>query len=225
LQLARQPTERALVWAYRCGDRYLISLIQNSLELIEISSGNYTKAKDLNRIGLQISKELEDPWLLSAMLREAGNLAQILGEQTEAIRLFTESGSLSHQQGLMGDYARTRYNLGVLFTLQGELPIADEYLKEALELFKQLDNRRGQAECLDGYGLLAYEQGKSEKAAILIGAADAEFARLKFERWPVDLLEHERLIAKLASELEPEKYSQALVRGAELSPEEAIDLI
>jgi len=225
MQAARQPSERALEWGQRCGDRYLISLILDSLDLIEVSAGNFASAVELNRRGLKISRELEDPWLLSGMLREAGNLAQIMGELPEAIRFFSESSSLSYQQGLMGDYARTCYNLGVISARQGELLTADQHLTEALSLFKQLDNRRGQAECLDGFALLASVQGQSEKAATLMSAADVEFAHLKLERWPADLLEHKQLLARLVNELEPEKYTQALTRGARLSLEEALDLI
>jgi tetratricopeptide (TPR) repeat protein len=225
IQVARQPIEQALEWAYRCGDRFLISLIMNSLEPIEVSAGNYTRALELSRSGLNITKELGDPWLHSALLREAGNLAQILGELPEAIQFFSESSSLSYQQGLMGDYARTRYNLGVISARQGEFFTAGQYLAEALALFKQLENRRGQAECLDGFAVLANAQGQFEKAAILMGAADAEFANLKLERWPVDLLEHQRLLPELVKELEPEKYTQAQSRGARLSLEEVIDFI
>jgi tetratricopeptide (TPR) repeat protein len=225
MQAARQPTERALEWGRRCGDRYLISLILDSLVLIEVSDGNYARALEHNWSGLQISRELDDPWLLSAMLREAGNLAQIMGELPEAIGLFKESNSLSSQLGLMGDYARTSYNLGVMYARQGEHLTAETYLTEALALFKQLDNRRGQAECLDGFALLAYAQDQPEKAAALIGAADAEFACLKIARWPADLLEHERLLAQITGELEPEIYAQAQSRGVSLSLDEAIDLV
>jgi len=49
-----------------------------------------------------------------------------------------------------------------------------------------------------------------------MSAVDVEFARLKLERWPADLVEHKQLLARLVNELEPEKYIQAQSRGASL---------
>ena len=63
---------------------------------------------------------MEDAWMISAALREAGNLAQAQGDYQQAARLFAESGALSEQQGLLNDLARARYNQGTVAILQGD---------------------------------------------------------------------------------------------------------
>jgi tetratricopeptide (TPR) repeat protein len=161
--------------------------------------------------------------MVSGALREAGNVSQAMGDYPAASDYFTESGEISRQQGLLNDYARTRFNLGYVAVLQGRLPAGRSKLHESLELFSLFDNRRGRAEALDGFAALAAAEGNPVRAARLLGAADASFETLGAGRWPVDLLEYQKLRAALEGRLGIDAFHTHYASGRQLSLEQALE--
>ena len=223
IQAARPHLEQALIWSRTAGDRLVISLVLNSLELVAISDGDYSGALALNQESLELAWQMKDMWMVSGALREAGNVSQAIGDYPAASDYFTESGEISRQQGLLNDYARTRFNLGYVAVLQGRLPAARSKLHESLELFSRFDNRRGRAEALDGFAALAAAEGNHARAARLLGAADASFETLGAGRWPVDLLEYQKLRAALEGRLGIDAFHTHYASGRQLSLEQALE--
>ncbi len=221
VQAARAYLEQALKWSRLAGDRSVTSLVLNSLVLLAASDGKFSEALAVNRESLEIARQMKDIWMISGALREAGNLAQAMGDYPTASDNFTESGEISRQQGLQNDYARTRFNLGYVTLLQENLPAARSYLHESHNLFGQLGNQRGLTECLDGYAALLAAEGHFELAARLLGAADASFEILGAGRWPVDLLEYQRLRTRLEEKLGEQAFGIHYASGQTLSLEQA----
>jgi predicted ATPase/class 3 adenylate cyclase len=221
---ARPDMEQALQWGRKAGDRLVISLVVNSLELLATSRGDFLQAEALNQESLELARQMKDVWMVSGALREAGNLAQARGDYLAASEYFLKSGDISRQQGLLNDYARTRFNLGYVAILLGELPAGRAHLRESQVIFDRMNHRRGLVECLDGYAALAAAEGKYELAAQLLGTGDAIFQSLGARRWPVDQIEYDRLQAKLTERLGILTFIDNYIAGEKLSLEAALIL-
>jgi tetratricopeptide (TPR) repeat protein len=222
LERAKPDLEKALYWSRLAGDRQLIALVLNSLVVLAISNQDFFAAQTLNLESLLLARQLDDDWMVSGALREAGNLAQAMGEYPQAVDYFTQSGEISREQGLTNDFARTRFNLGYLAVLQADFSLARSYLQESLDLFFRLSHRRGQMESLDGFAALAAYAGHLDAAARLLGAVDALFESLGSNRWPVDQLENEKLRQKLELGLGAKEFSKHYAGGRKLSLDQAI---
>jgi tetratricopeptide (TPR) repeat protein len=220
---ARTHLEQAENWSCTAGDRLVIFLVLESLQLMAVSEGDFTKALALIQQGLEITRQMKDNWMISGALRESGNIAQVTGDYAQAASLFRESGELSQQQGLLGDLARARYNQGYVAILQGDLPAGAAYFQESWSLFSQVENRRGQTEVLDGWAAFSAANGQDELAARLLGTADASFQQQGAGRWPVDLLEYQKLHGNLLDRLGEERFGEAYAAGQGLSIEQALE--
>ena len=214
--------QQAYEWVQRSGDRTLSSLVLNSMQLLCIATGDTARALQFNRQALEISRQLDDAYIQAAVLRETGNLALVQGELTEAASAFDESGRLSRQQGLESDYARSCYSRGMAAAWQGDLETAMACFCTALAGFQKAGLQRGQAECLDGFALLAALSGQPELSARLLGAADAALASLDIERWPVDVVLRQKLLARLHASLPLELFDQAYRSGQALALADAL---
>jgi len=219
---AQPYLDQALDWSRKAGDRLMISLVLNSLELLATSQGDFSKAQELNRESLEVAQEIKDVWMIAGALREAGNLAQAKRDYQAASEYYSESGEISLQQGLLNDYARTRFNLGYIAILQDDLAAGRAYLKESRGIFSQANHLRGQAECLDGFAALAAAEGQLGPAARLLGAADAWFQSQGAGRWPVDQNEYDRLRSRLEAELGIETFMANYAAGQQLDLEQAL---
>lgn len=222
VSIARPYLQNALDYSRRAGDRLIISLVLNSLELLAISDGDFDVAKQMNQESLALAEEMEDNWMVSAGLREAGNITQATGDYQQAAELFTRSAELSKKLGLFNDLARARFNQGCVSILRGEHECGQAFLRESWRLFSQLKNRRGQSEVLDGWALEASAKGACEAAAQLQGTADASLHALGVGRWPVDLLEYHKVRSALIDRLGEERYRQFYDQGRNLSLEDAM---
>jgi hypothetical protein len=126
---------------------------------------------------------------------------------------------------LLNDLARINYNLGYVAVLLGDLSAGQAYLNKSLGLFRPLGNLRGQTECLDGYAALAGAACHHTQAAQLLGAADASFESLGAGRWPVDLLEYQKLRGKLEEKLGADIFNALHASGMTLDLDQAFQLI
>ncbi len=71
--------------------------------------------------------------------------------------------------------------------------------------------------------LLQEQQGEgAERAARLVGAAEAQFEAIGAALWPADRLEHERTIDAVRTHLDEANWQAAWAEGRTMSLEQAI---
>ena len=108
--------------------------------------------------------------------------------------------------------------------LQGDLKRAEELLRDALARIQE-EHLSGHTlpDCLDWVAALARARGRTPDAAVLYGAADAQWEESGAVRYAPDRLTHAAALEELRGSLTPRDFSAAQQMGRNMSREQAIE--
>jgi tetratricopeptide (TPR) repeat protein len=145
------------------------------------------------------------------------------GDLLEARELMTERLALMRELENYAGISSEAGNLSMVERQLGSLEGADALAREALEI----DYRRGDdlpmPWKLNGLAAVATERGEFERAATLIGAADA-MIQAQGAAWPPDEWPHyERTVATLTDAMGSAAFGQARTAGRAMSSRDAVD--
>ena len=115
----------------------------------------------------------------------------------------------------MGDRAVvTLHNLGSALLGLGRAAEAEERFAEALALAREYDLADDPGYALDGLAAAAAALGQPERAARLVGAADAVFRAVGVSPQQFEAARREEVLSRLREELGPEALAAAMAQGA-----------
>jgi len=114
--------------------------------------------------------------------------------------------------------------MGHVARAQGQYDQAEMYLRESLALLKPLGDRRCIPLTLEGLACITVGRGWAERAARLLGAAQAMQAQTGAPSPPSTRADYLRTIADARQELGAEPFEAMWAAGAAMSLNEAVDL-
>jgi tetratricopeptide (TPR) repeat protein len=210
---------QALELGRRTGDATVTALGLTGLARIALRS-DLTEAQGLCREALRVTEGAADPRGRSNAVHVLGVAAQMAGDLEEARELMSERMALARELGSYAGVASEAGNLSVVERQLGNLDRADELAREALGIAVRREDEWLFPYLLSGLAAVAAERRELERAATLIGAAEA-MMEAQGAAWPPDERVHyERTLARLGSaELE-----RARAGGRSLSSEEAVEV-
>lgn len=156
-----------------------------------------------------------------AMLHIA-DLRLALGEVDEAIAVGEAAVARLEGRQHRADLGRALANLGAARLARGDLDAARSDWTRALDELRGLDFSYW---VFDHLALLAIAQQRDDCAALLVGQADAGYARMgKRKRVQNEQRAHERAMRHLTARLGPVALARKLAAGADAAEEDLIDL-
>src|SRR5262249_14319975 len=158
--------------------------------------GDYEAAAAAYQESLGLWRELGDEWCIAGMLKDLGNTAQRRGEYRQALSLFTDSISRYRELGSRPSTTRHDQGLSVRFT----------------------------SLCLAGVAEVAAAMGQPERAAHLLGAAEAALKATDADLWPAERTDYERSATAVREAMSEETFAASWAEGHALSLEQAIHL-
>ncbi|MEA2684867.1 MAG: hypothetical protein QOE93_62 [Actinomycetota bacterium] len=170
-------------------------------------------------------RALDDPWSVAVSATNLGWIAETGGELAEATVWYEESRQL---RGLVGDehgLARSAADLGRVARLRRNFKEARPQMEEALHAFQRLGDRRLAAACLLELADVAFERGRRDIAARLVGAAQAIRDALGTPAWPDEDLLEAHVLAELAATMGKPAMERARLVGRSLGLEDAVDMV
>ena len=169
-------------------------------------------------------RAIGDRWLGAITLITLGELARLERDYEQAVRLYAESLALLRQVGDRWFIAIVRHNLGQVAQDQGRYAEAEAIHAECLTLCRDLGNYRGVAMCLEKFAGVAALRGCCERAACLLGAAQA--VRMApptaVETGALDRLDYERGAALAKAGLAEDHFNTRWADGCMMTIDEAI---
>jgi predicted ATPase/DNA-binding XRE family transcriptional regulator len=156
------------------------------------------------------------PYALGAVEHRRGHLDQAMSAYEEAFALFRVAGDrqwIADSLDCLGDIHCDR-----------EQPVAalDRY-SEALQLWWELKDGWGVADSLVGFVDVAATAGQPERAARLLGAADALYERAGIGVPPFDRPNYKRGLKAAQTQLGEERFTVLRAEGRTMTAEQAID--
>jgi hypothetical protein len=193
---ARALFDAALDFGRRIDDAFLISGSLGGLSRIALRS-DVDAGRRLAREAYDVSTAAGDEAGLSNALHLLGVGAQIAGDLEEARDWMRQRLALVKRQGNELMAASEAGNLSMVERQLGNLGEAEALAHESLDISERIGDTFTPPFMLSGLASIALERGDAERAATLIGAAEAHMEATNMA-WPPDERPHyERLVERL----------------------------
>ncbi|MDQ6695129.1 MAG: helix-turn-helix domain-containing protein [Chloroflexota bacterium] len=195
--------------------------------------GEFENAESLLREAVALGREAADMYTVCGSTRDLGAALCYAGKYREAMHLLEEAFSLAQSAKFKVGTDWTLCAMGQALLGLAKYSRAAEQFKASLTLARKLDKHRI-ADCLEGLAEVELRQsnadgsgcekseGYTERAAVLLGAAERVRRILHMLIIPVRAPVRERLIAEAQVRLDAAKYERAYGIGYGMSLDEAI---
>ena len=216
--------EEGLAVARETGEQRLVANALSNLGAIVLAGGDAERAGPLLDAAVAAARDAGDQRILALAVNNLGDYALTRGDFETARPLFEESLAHLRARGDTANVARALFNLGASELELGRHDVAGERFREGLALARDAGDREDLAWILEGLAALAAARGQGERAALLLGAADAQLAAMGADHKPYERSLRARTEAALVSLPGEPPIAETVVRGAALPLPEAIDL-
>ena len=150
--------------------------------------------------------------------------AQIAGDLPEAREWMTQRLALVRSLGNDFLVASEASNLSMVERQLGNLDVAEDLAREALVVGGRIGDEFTKPFAITGLAAIATARGDHERAATLLGAAEAMLESQHME-WPPDERPHyERMLADLPVAMGAAEFQRARSAGQSMSPADAVAL-
>jgi tetratricopeptide (TPR) repeat protein len=215
----------ALAIGRRTGDPTVTAQALTGLARLALRSGNAADIKEarwLCREALTITDGTDDKIGRGNAMHVLGVAAQMAGDFDEARELMNQRIALARETGNLATVSSEAGNLSMVERQLGNLEEADALAREALDI----DFKRGDSWAMpykiSGIAAVATERGDFDRAATLVGAAEAMMERERAE-WPPDERPHyERMLTRIPRALGEDEWERVRAIGRAMSNEEAV---
>lgn len=213
-RLAQSLHEASLELARNLNDRTSVAVALCGLARIALRrDGGLDGARALCEEALETVRDTDDTKGRSNALHLLGVIAQMMGDLDTARGFMNQRLELAKRLGNFRSVASEAANLGVVERQLGNLERAQSLAMESLELSWRRGDEWMLPYAFNGLAAIAVERRQYERAATLLGAAEAQMAR-QGTAWPPDERPHfERSRQATTDRLEPEAFHKAWARG------------
>jgi non-specific serine/threonine protein kinase len=222
---ASEYHHQALTIGRRTGDVTITAQALTGLARIALRSGNASDIKEarwLCREALTITEGTTDRIGRANATHVLAVAAQMAGDFEEARTLMNERIAEAREAGNLATVSSEAGNLSMVERQLGNLDEAEALAREALDI----DHRRGDEWAMpykvSGLAAVATDRGDFDRAAMLLGAAEAMMEREKAD-WPPDERPHyERMLSRLPRGLGPDMFDVLRAKGRAMSTDDAV---
>ena len=183
------------------------------LGLVAHNRGDHAAATARYEEVADLSRRCGDLPLLDFALRNLADIALREGRFEQAAALSDESLELETETDVGDRAVVTLHNLGSALLGLGRAAEAEERFAEALALAREYELADDPGYALDGLAAAAAALGQPERAARLIGAADAVFRAVGVSPQQFEAARRKEVLARLREELGPEALAAAMAEG------------
>lgn len=220
---AAELFRRGLEIGRQVGDAPTVSQALGGLARVALRT-DVAEGRRLAAEALAVSEAADDEAGRSNALHLLGVGAQIAGDLPEARTWMTERLALVRTQGNLFLVASEAGNLSMVERQLGDLDAAEALVREALEIGERIGDRFITPFAFSGLASIATERGEFQRAATLVGAAEALMEAQQMA-WPPDERPHyERLLADLPRSMGADEFERTRAAGHSMPTADAIDL-
>ena len=220
---ASELFSRALQFGRRLDDPPLISQALGGLARVALRT-DVAGGRRLAREALVVSEGAADEPGRSNALHLLGVGAQIAGDLVEARDWMTQRLALVRAVGNEFLVASEAANLSMVERQLGNLEAAEALARESLEIGGRIGDEFMKPFVIAGLAAIATERREFERAAILVGAAEA-IMEAQNMAWPPDERPHyERMLADLPEAMGSDEFDRARSVGQSMAASEAVRL-
>lgn len=203
-------------------DRPGVALVLSNLGEVARELGDYERGADLLGQSLALYEQLGYEQGIAETLHALGQLSLWQGDYARAANQFEEGLSLARGAGNKMTLASFQRDLGLLAYFQGDTERARGAIAESLHLFRDLGDKTGITACVIILAGIAGASGHLERAATLLGAAEALGETVAMWLPPPAHAAYDREVGDLRRAMGEDAFAAAWAAGRGLPPEETM---
>lgn len=175
-------------------DRWGQTLALGNYAEILLMVGEISAARHACEEGLQLWRAVGDTWGEGNHLCALGSVEWYEGQAETSYTHCQASVDLLRQHGDRWGLARALNRLGFALLSLNEVSRAKACFTESLDLWQSMGNRRGIIHCLIGFGGIAADSGRPDRAARLLGAVECLSRQALYVAFGLDRARYERTL-------------------------------
>jgi predicted ATPase len=221
---AREAAERALDLGEQSNDDDVITSALEVLGIVAVTEGDFGRARALHERVLALKRAANNHLGTATTLINLGDVALVAGEYERAIELSTEGIELDRAHGGSSLLQVGLINLAAAQVHLGHLAEAEEAAADSLEVAPDLRDPVAVVFALRVFAAAAAWRRDYERAALLLGGADAVDAELGAHSDPSQQALREEVLRRVEGALGADDTLHALDRGRSLAADEVLDI-
>ena len=192
------------------------------LARLALRSHDFDNARRLCREALSVTEGTEDHVGRSSAMHVLGVSAQMAGDLIEAREIMGQRIALAREMGNIATVSSESGNLSMVERQLGNLDTAEALAHEALDIDFRRSDEMSIPWKVNALAAVAKDRGDFDRAASLIGIADATM-EASGGTWPPDELVHyEQTVATTAQAIGSERFERARAWGRSLPTPEGV---
>jgi predicted ATPase len=195
------------------------------LSRLTAEGGDFEEAQRLADSALAMAAEADDEWLFSRELNNLGEIAQMQGDLERARECYARSLTYARRAGHPQGIATASFNLGLVDLRRDQPDRAQDHLGDALQIARELGDTETAIDCLEAMAAVAAAHGNSERAALLLGAAETARQRIHAPLQSLERAVYERTRAEVRRSLDDATFRANLEAGKAMDLEQALEMI
>jgi tetratricopeptide (TPR) repeat protein len=218
---ARERLRRVRGLAASAGDREYEALALEALGMVAVAEGRYAEAREYSEEALSQVRTVRQLHMVGP-LGALGLLAATQGDHAGAERLLAEGLARARRLGDVYILARMLNRVGMASAALGDAAAARAAFQEALERSWLTGMPWPMAAALEGLAELDARHGDPERAARLLGAAEALRANVGSTQPPFSRDGCERALSQIKAALGEDGCDKALAEGRAMGLDEVV---
>ena len=171
---------------------------------------------------LQAARASGNPWVIALTLSNIGRVDSMSGNLAEAYTRFEESAIIFLKVRDRAMYNGTRSEIGHILRKQGRYQEAVTIYCETIHVWQELGGHAAIAHQLECFAFIAGVSRQNERAAKLLGAAEALRQSINSSMTPMERPEYDRAVAQFRQQMDEATFQSAWEGGRSLTMDEAI---
>ena len=171
---------------------------------------------------IRIARASGNPYMLGMAIANVGRVARMGGHLAEAYACFEEGLTLFQKIRDKSMYTSMRSEIGHVFRQQGRNLEAAEVYRETTQTWQELGQWAAVAHELECFAFIAGTQNQGERAAKLLGAAEALRELLKSAMVPMERREYDAAVSDLRARMDEDALAKAWAEGRAMDRQQAI---
>ncbi len=205
------------------GEPWTLAVSLCAVGWLALGQGDYERATALFEESVTFGRLAKDDLSISFVLYFLAGLTFLRGDLAVTRSHAEEGLTLARKTGFHHGIAHALEMLGRVQVAEGDLAEARPLLATSLRMLQE----RGRTQCcahnLEGFAYLALAEARAQRAARLLGAAEAVLTSSKTFLLTTERVRQDRTLAAVRAALSEEAFTAAWAEGGALSLEQAVE--
>jgi tetratricopeptide (TPR) repeat protein len=223
-ELSRSYAEESLALAQELSDKKSAALSLHQLAFLELDNEDLDNAQRLIEEGLTFAKDLGDKQVLALLYNGLGEISRLREDYAGAADFYMQALQFNRQAGDRVRQTTNLINLGGTALSQGDVEAAASFYWDGLKISSGMEDTNGRLYCLEGVAGAYWAARDPERAALILGAAEAsrEINHLLLE--PADRLPYDQSVALVRNSLTEKTFVDLFAKGRKLDLAKAVEM-